>query len=149
MEGATAAEVISFATKLEENAARFYEELAKKYPYKAEFFLAFARENRSNKLLLMRTYQETITDALEAGFSFQGLTLNDHKIVTILPEGSDLINNLKKAIEVEDSSVRFHEDIAERSGPYLATISEVLKKIAKKRDDRKSKLQLMLKQKTL
>ena len=44
----TASEGITLARKLENDSARFYEELAQRYVKDAETFLSFARDNKKN-----------------------------------------------------------------------------------------------------
>ena len=69
----TASQVISFAVELEDRAAKFYEDLAQKHEQHKETFLSLVKENKKNGLHVRRAYREVITDALEAGFCFEGL----------------------------------------------------------------------------
>jgi len=141
MEGpnVTASAIISFAEKLEDGSSKFYEKLAEKYPESKEIFLAFAKESKKNRVLVIRTYQETITDALEACF-IKGLNLKDYLVETTLKEGMSYFDALKMAIELEEKASKFYSDVAERSKSLLATIPSAFKKVAKRRNNRKLKL---------
>jgi len=143
-EPTTASAIISFAEKLEDDSSEFYEELAEMYLQDRETFLAFAEEGKKNKVLLTRTYQETITDAIEACFSFRGLKLSNYLAEMTLTEGMSYSNALKMAIELEEKASNFYSDVAEQSKSLLATIPRAFRKVAERRNDRKLKLKSLL-----
>jgi len=138
----TCSAIISFAEKLEDNSSKFYEELAKKYTEGKETFLAFAQESRKNKMLVTRTYQETITDAIEA--CFIQINLSDYLAETTWKEGMSYYDALKKAIELEEKASKFYLDAAERSKSLLATIPRAFRKVAERRNNHKLKLKSLL-----
>jgi len=138
----TAAAIVNFAEKLEDNSSKFYEKLAQKYG--KESFLSFAKESRKNKILITRTYQETISDALEACF-IKGLNLSDNTITTTLTEDMSFEDALKMAIELEEKAVKFYIDIAERTKSLLATVPMAFRRIAENRKSRNHELNLLLK----
>ena len=75
----TTSMVVSFSERLENESARQYAALAERFPeHAAEFSLA-AEECSKHKVWITRTYQETISDALEACFCFQGLDLAHYR----------------------------------------------------------------------
>ena len=140
----TASAIISFAERLEDASSRFYEELAEKYAQGKETFLSFSKESRKNKVLVIRTYQENITDALEACF-IKGLNLSDYLAETTLTEGMSYSDALKAAIELEEKASKFYSDAAELSKSLLATIPMTFRKVAERRNNRKLKLNYSLK----
>jgi len=140
----TASAVMSFVERLEEDSARFYERLAEKFAEGRETFLAFAQASRKNKTHLVRTYQETITDALEATFSFEGLALSDYGFEAALAEGLSLKAALEKALEIEGKASSLYTQIAEQAQSLLATIPRAFSRVAKDRAARKETLQTML-----
>jgi len=140
MELTTASAVINFAEKLEDNSAKFYEDLAQRYAESSEFFLSFVTENKKNKTMIKRTYNEVISDALEACFLFEGLNAGDYLIETTLIEGKNYADSLKVAMNVEEKIQGFYLKTAEQSKPFLADVSRVFERIAKKRNERKLKL---------
>ena len=73
MELKTAASVISYISKIEQESADFYEKLSKEYEIHTDMFLSFVKENKKNEKNIRRTYYSVVTDALETGFSFKGL----------------------------------------------------------------------------
>ena len=140
----TASAIISFTERLEDDSSRFYEELAEKYAEGKETFLSFAKESRKNKVLVVRTYQETITDALEACFSFKGLNLSGYLAETTLTESMNYSDALRMAIELEEKASKFYLDASERSKSLLATIPRAFRKVAERRSNRKLKLKSLL-----
>jgi len=140
----TASAIISFAQKLENDSTIFYKELIEMHVQDRETFSTFAEEGKRNKVLVTRTYQETISDAIEACFSFRGLDLNDYMTELTLTRNMSYPNALKKAIELEDKAVKFYLDVAERSDSLLATIPRAFRKVAERRGNRKLKLKSLL-----
>jgi rubrerythrin len=138
----TASAVITFAEKLEDQTSSFYEELAKKFANDKEAFESFAKESEKSKILVVRTYRETITDALEACYSFERLNLDGYKVK--LSTVSDRAESLKTAIQLEDEAIKFYSDVAERSKSLLATIPMAFERVAKSRKSRKLKLESLL-----
>ncbi len=140
----TTATVISFSQQLEEDSAAFYEQLAERFTEHADTFMAAVKQSHKNKVWITRTYQETISDALEACFCFQGLNLKDYEIEWALPEGASYPEALRTAIALEDKTIAFYQDVAERSESLLATIPGAFKRAAKKRAARKRELEGLL-----
>lgn len=139
----TASAIISFTQRLEDSSSAFYEQLGRLFERRPETFLAFAKEDRKNRRLVTRTYQETISDALEACFSFEGLRLEKYTIETALTEGMGYSEALVMAIELEDKACKFYLDVAERSESLLATIPRAFMRVAKKRSKRKPALEAL------
>jgi hypothetical protein len=161
----TASAIISFTEELEDSSATFYEALAERWPEDKQpptpsplskgarglygkgdkdKFMNFAKESEKNKTSVVRTYRETITDALEAGFSFEGLNLSDYEAKTTLTENVSYSEALGMAIELEEKACKFYSDVAERSQSLLATIPRAFSRVARRRSERKLKLQSML-----
>ena len=144
----TASTIISYVKKLEDKSSIFYEQLAKMYEEKNQLFTSFSKESKKNKLLIVRNYQETISDALEACFFFKGMNLDDYVADTVLKDNLSYLNALKKSINLENKSSKFYFDVAKRSKSLLATIPRAFKKVAEKRKNRKNKLEILMKQYT-
>lgn len=136
----TASQVINFAVELEDKSAKFYENLAEKYEEGKEVFLSFVKENKKNKLLVQRVYNEVVSDALETGFSFEDLGVDDYLIEINLAEDVSLPNVLKKALDIEAKIEGFYLNATKKSKSFLADVPRVFEKIGKKRDERKEKL---------
>jgi len=142
--GVTTSAIISFTKELEDSSAEFYEELAKRWAENKEIFVTSVKESGKNKTLVNRTYQETISDALEAAFAFEGLNLKDHAVSTTLAKNASYSEALGTAIELEEKACKFYLDVAERSQSLLATIPRAFNRVAKIRGKRKLKLQSLL-----
>jgi rubrerythrin len=133
----TTAMIISHSENLEDATAAFYEELARRHTEHREAFSGAAQDAQKHKVWVVRTYQETISDALEACFCFQGMRLRDYGVELSLEETAPVALALQKAIELEESAISFYQEVAERSKPLLATIPAAFKRVAKKRATRK------------
>ncbi len=137
----TTSDVIGFIERLEDDSSKLYYEMAEKYPCQKDIFLKYAEECEKSKILVTRTYQETITDALEACFSFKGLELEEHKIEIYVPKKTSFAEDLKRAIGMEEKAIKFYEEVIECSRGLLATIPNAFKKAAKIRSRRTLELE--------
>jgi rubrerythrin len=140
----TASAIMSFAEKLEDDSAVFYEKLAARFDEGRAIFLGFVEESKKNKTHLIRTYQETISDALEATFSFEGLELTGFDFEAGLAGDMGFKEALAVALEIEDGVSELYVQIAEQAQSLLATIPRAFSRVAKKRRARKESLQSML-----
>jgi len=143
MEINTASAAISFARKLEEESARFYEELSRRYAKDKDVFLSFARENGKNIVQVERAYYEVITDALEGCFSFK-INPDDYAFKTEVADLVSYSEALERSIEIEEKIIEFYSDAAEQSKSLLADVSRVFTMVVKKRGERIPKLELLL-----
>lgn len=139
----TASAIIRFATNLEDSSSEFYERLANKYINEADSFWSFSKQSGNNKMLISRTYAETITDALEACFSFGGIKLPEIPSQEV-NEHTSFKEDLSKAINLESISVSFYSNIGKSSGSLLSTIARSLEKVGQQREKRKKRLESML-----
>lgn len=143
MELNTASEVISFAKKLEEDGVKLYEDLAQEQVQGSEFLLSFAKENKKNALQIERTYYEVITDAMEGCFSFK-INPDEYALKTGLAEGARYSDALNKAIKMEEKTIKFYSDAAAQSESLLADVPRIFTLVAKRRGDRRTKLEALL-----
>jgi rubrerythrin len=141
MELKTLSAVLSFAEKVEDKTAGFYESLASKEKFLGdrELFLGFAEENKKHKQQVKRVYQESITDAFEIGGSFN-LNSSDYSVDTTLPGDMSYPDILKRAMELEEKTGKFYLNSSEQSNSLLTDISRIFKVIAKKKSERRLKL---------
>jgi rubrerythrin len=141
MELNTASAAISFAKKLENESAKFYEDLAKRTKDE-DVFLSFAKENRKNVVQIERAYYEVITDAIEGCFAFK-ISPDEYTFKTELAENASYSDALDKAIEIEEKMIKFYSDAAEQSESLMADIPRAFTLIARKREGRESKLRFL------
>jgi len=132
----TMAAVMTFITKLEEVSADFYEKCAQRYPELRDSFLSWSKENRKFEKNIKRTYYGVITDTIESNFSFEGLDTEHYEFDTEIPQDTDDSVIREKAQEIEGKIREFYLKAAEMSEGLLADIPRVLRKIAKKREER-------------
>jgi len=135
----TASEVISFAKKLENESAKFYEDLSKRYAKDVDVLLSFAKENGKNVVQIERAYYGVITDALEGCFAFN-INPDDYAFKTEPAEGVSYSDALDKAIELEEKVGEFYTVAAEQSKSLMADVPRAFEMVAKKRNNRKAKL---------
>jgi hypothetical protein len=139
----TTSAVINFAEQLEDRSSAFYEGLGARYPECRDAFLAFARSGHKIKRAILQTYRETVSDALETGYSFQGLDLGPYQAETELAADAGIKEALDKALALEQTAETFYREVAHRSRSLLATITMAFTSAAKRRGRRRSRLQGM------
>jgi len=140
----TASEGISFARKLENDSAEFYEELAQRYTEDAETFLSFAKDNRKNITQIERVYYGAITDAIEGCFAFN-IDPDGYPLKTAIQDGASYADVLGQALETEEKIVKFYSDAAEQSKSLMADVPRAFMLVARKRKSRIEKLGSLLK----
>jgi len=143
MELNTASATISFAKKLEEDSAKFYEDLSRRYVKDVDVLLSFAKENSKNIVQVERVYYGVITDAIEGCFAFN-MNPDDYAFKTELAEGTSYSDALAKAVEMEEKIIKFYSDAAEQSKSLMADVPRAFTIIAKKRDNRRAILKSLL-----
>jgi hypothetical protein len=139
----TASAIISFSTDLEARSEVFYDALSARFPEQGTVFSRMARDCAKSSTLVRRTYQETITDALEAGFSFAGLSFADYEADAELPPEADLPQAMGQALALEETAIAFYEAVAASSESLLATIPRAFRRAAKTRRRRREKLETL------
>ena len=145
MELHTTSEIINLAKYLENESAKFYERLSEKYTEHQAFLLTFARENRKNIIQIERAYYSVITDAIEGCFAFN-VESDEYLLETEMAEKATYSDTLHQALDMEGKIVKFYSDAAEQSKSLMADVPRTFKMVAKKRNDRKSTLRLLLSQ---
>ena len=121
----TASEVISFAKELENESAKFYEDLSQKYAKDKDILLSFAKENKKNVLQIERAYYGVITDAIEGCFAFD-IESDEYTFETELVDNASYSDALGKAIKIEEKIKKFYSDAAEQSKSLMADVPEIL-----------------------
>ncbi|MBW2003460.1 MAG: hypothetical protein JRI72_02450 [Deltaproteobacteria bacterium] len=139
----TASEVISFTKKLEEDSAKFYEELSQRYVKDKDVFLSFAKENKKNIIQVERAYYGVISDALEGCFAFT-IDPVEYSLKTEFGEKASYSETLGKAINIEKIIIKFYSDAAEQSKSYMADVPRAFKMVAKKRGNRQLTLKSLI-----
>ncbi len=140
----TTAAIIRYSEDLEDSSSSFYLELAERWSQNKASFLAFAKDGEKNKKQVVRTYQETISDAYEASYSFEGLDLKEYAVETELAEDTSLVQALEMAVSLEKTASDFYAEVADRSESLLATIPRAFRRVVKNRSKRKERLERML-----
>ena len=139
----TASESISLARKLENDSAKFYEDVSRKYTQDAETLLSFSAENKKYVVQIDRAYYGVITDAIEGGYAFN-LDPEKYILDTGIPEKASYTDLLKQAVAIEDKIIGFYTDAARQSDSLMADVPRAFRQVVKKRESRLEKLKQLL-----
>jgi rubrerythrin len=138
----TAASVISYISRLEEESAKLYEEAAATHEALKGPFLEFAQENRKHEKNVKRAYYSVISDALETAFSFKGLSADVH--IPLLQENCPVQDLLQASIVMEENIQDFYRRAAQSSKAFLADVPRAMEQVVKKRSKRIEVLKSLL-----
>lgn len=139
----TAAVVVGYCEHLEDGSAALYEQMAQRFPEQGDLFRGFAKDCAKSKLTVVRTYQETVTDAIETGYSFAGYTMPPPLFGLSLQPGQSLQEAAGLCVALEDQASAFYTTVADLSASLLATIPGAFRRVARTRAQRKSKLEAL------
>ena len=134
---------MSFAKELENESAKFYQNLSQRFVKDKDLFLTFAKENGEYIIQIERAYYGVITDAIEGCFAFN-INPEVYAFKTELSEKASYSEVLGRAIEIEEKIIKFYSDAAEQSKSLMADVPRAFKIVAKKRDSRRSMLKSLL-----
>jgi rubrerythrin len=132
----TASAIISFCGEWEDAANRFYEQLAQRFIIHGALFNTMAKDCAKHKALVLRTYQETVSDILETGYAFTDLKPGDYLVDLTVSENMTLAQGITCAIHLEEKAIAFYQEVTRRSQSLLATIPRAFSKVAAKRSER-------------
>lgn len=139
----TCSEAISLSRELENESAKFYQELSKKYEQGKDLFLTFSKENAKFVTQIERAYYGVITDMIEGCFAFN-LNPEDFQIKGTLPKDDSYSNAVKEALAMEEKIINFYKVAAEQSKHLMADVPRAFLSVAKKRSERLTKLKSLL-----
>ncbi|MFC1864577.1 hypothetical protein ACFLYG_01960 [Chloroflexota bacterium] len=139
----TASEVISFAKKLENESANLYQDLSRRYVKDEDVFISFAKENEKNAVQIQRVYYGVISDAIEGCFAFD-VESDEYTFEAVLAQDASYSDALDKALSIEEKIIRFYSDAATQSDSLMADVPRAFKLVAKKRGNRRAKLESLL-----
>lgn len=139
----TASAVISLAKQLENDSAKFYEDLSARHAKDKDILLPFAKENRKNVAQIERVYFSVITDAIEGCFAFN-IDTDKYTFESGIVQNESYQNALDRAIAIEKQLIKFYSDAAEQSKTLMADIPRAFLIVARKRDGRIQVLKSLL-----
>jgi len=141
----TCSGAISLARELENESAKFYQELTKKYEQDKDLFLGFAKENTKYISQIERAYYGVITDAIEGCFAFD-LNPEEYQVKSAPSKDASYADVLKEALAIEEKILTFYGVAAEQSKHLMADVPRSFTLVAKKRNERIPKLKALLDQ---
>ncbi len=128
----TAAAIISFTERLQDASVSFYRDLGAAFPERRGALEEYARRCERDKTQITRTYRETVTDALETNYSFEGLTL-PQELLDVSAPGGDWGAAMAQAVAIEEGAAAFYEAVAAQAAALLATIPRAYQRAAARR----------------
>ena len=138
----TASAAISFGRELEQQGAKFYEDISQRFPQGKDTFLSMAKDNRKYAAHVQAAYYSVISDAIEGCFAFN-INPGEFGLKTDLTEATTYVEALRKVIEMEEIMVEFYTKTAEQSKSLLGDMSRVFGLIVRKRDERLATLKAL------
>ncbi len=138
----TCSGAISLSRELEEESAKFYEELAKQFEKDKDFFLGLAKENEKYTKQIERAYYSVITDAIEGCFAFN-LDEEKFKLKPVVPP-TGYAEAVNQALDMEEKILKFYEVAAEQSVHLMADVPRSFTLVGKKRKERIPKLKALI-----
>jgi len=141
----TCSEAISLSRELENESAKFYQELSKKYEQDKDLFLTFSKENAKYVTQIERAYYGVITDMIEGCFAFN-LNPEDYQVKAAPSKDASYFDALKEAMAMEEKILNFYRIAAEQSKHLMADVPRNFTLVAKKRNERIPKLKALLDQ---
>jgi rubrerythrin len=139
----TCSGVMSFAKELENESAKFYQNLSQRFVKEKDVFLSFAKENGEYITQIERAYYGVISDAIEGCFAFN-INPEEYALKTELSEKASYSEALAQAIKIEEKIIKFYSDAADQSKSLMADVPRTFKIVAKKRSNRYSMLKSLL-----
>jgi rubrerythrin len=139
----TCSGAISLSRELENESAKFYQELSKRFEKDKDLLLTFAKENAKYVSQIERAYYGVITDAIEGCFAFD-LNPEDYKVNAELSKDVSYSNALKEALAMEEKILNFYHVAAEQSKHLMADVPRSFTLVAKKRNERIPKIKELL-----
>jgi len=139
----TCSEAISLSRELENESAKFYQELSKRFGKDKDVFLTFAKENAKYVTQIERAYYGVITDAIEGCFAFN-LNPEDYQVKAVPSKDASYSDALKEALAMEEKILKFYGIAAEQSKHLMADVPRNFTLVAKKRNERIPKLKELL-----
>ena len=139
----TCSGAISLSRELENESAKFYQELSKRFEKDKDLFLTFAKENAKYVTQIERAYYGVITDAIEGCFAFD-LNPEDYQIKAVPSKDVSYTDALKEALAIEEKILKFYGVAAEQSKHLMADVPRNFTLVAKKRNERIPKLKELL-----
>lgn len=138
MELKTASSVINYISKFETDSADFYNRSAVNYSDCGDLFKSLAKENKKFGKRIKKAYYNSVTDALETNFSFQGLQAGVE-----IPEtesSQSVADQLSVCLKLEKDIQAFYVQAADLSKGLLDDVNRVMQRLAGARDKRRDEL---------
>ena len=121
----TCSGAISLSRELENESAKFYQELSKRFEKDKDLFLAFAKENAKYVTQIERAYYGVITDAIEGCFAFD-LNPEDYQVKAAPSKDASYSNALKEALAMEEKILKFYQSCSRAVETFDGRCSEKL-----------------------
>lgn len=129
MELNTAAAVIDCISEIEKDSAEFYEHSAKRYSRLRDIFQSLAKEHVKTGKRVRMDYYSVVTDALGAGFGFQGFEAEVE--MPVLNDDVSFSDAVEKAVKLENDIQQFYLKVTSALKPLMPDISRSVERVMK------------------
>ncbi len=129
MELNTAAAIIDCISEIEKDSTGSYENWAEKYDKLRDTFRSFAKEHAKTGKRVRMDYYSVVTDALGAGFGFQGFAAEVE--IPVLNNDAPLSDVVGDAIKLENDIQRFYLKVITALKPLMPDISRSVERVIK------------------
>ena len=131
----TASAVVSFAEKMENDTAEYYESLTQRFKEDRSLISSFVKENKANIVKLNKACKGVITDTNKSDAVFS-IEEGEYAIETLLPNDIEYSDALHKALAFERTIIKFYNDASEQAKGIKADIPKQFIKAARVRGNR-------------
>ncbi len=129
MELNTAAAVIDCISEIEKDSAEFYEHSAERYSRLRDIFQSLAKEHVKTGKRVRMDYYSVVTDALGAGFGFQGFEAEVE--MPVLNDDVSFSDAVEKAVKLENDIQQFYLKVTSALKPLMPDISRSVERVMK------------------
>lgn len=134
----TAAAVISYISRIENETAEFYETVCRTHSDLRSMVEAFSNENRKFETRVKRAYYSVVSDALETGFSFQGVS--EDVVVPRIDPSAGPADILKMSHDLETRIQELYESASASSKVLLPDVSRAMAQVVRSREKRRASI---------
>ena len=140
----TLSQIINHAASLEDKLEKFYDLIANSFYSDKDSLLALSKENKKEKISIRKIYSEIVSDALEIGFSFGDINIDEFSLDNFLKKEGSLKDTVSNAIDCEGIVKNFYLLSAKGCKNFFQNIARVFERAAEKKDIRIQKLKDMV-----
>ena len=130
----TTSQIITHYTKMEDDTAENYRQIAQLFSAYHDLFNNLAVETLKHRDRVIRAYRQGVTDAFEVGFNPN--PINPDQFIVKAISNTTLNDVLETSIQNEETTIRFCEKASKSSGELLPDLPDTLEYVIRKKRER-------------